>query len=115
MPVQEYIFGGIKAFNRGEWQASYVIRIRWSRPSQCPPQTEISFAIMSPESIFTDASKRPPLDDSLFSLEADEEAFFKELTGITDDEELRRHIIGIQKQAYEVLSAEVSFPFWSQL
>jgi hypothetical protein len=41
-------------------------------------------------------------DSTLLELDPKEEAFFKEKTGIQDTEELRKHIIGVQEEAYEV-------------
>ncbi|TFK65873.1 hypothetical protein BDN72DRAFT_800730 [Pluteus cervinus] len=46
----------------------------------------------------------PPLDAGLYALNENQTAFFKELTGIKDDEELKNHIIGIQHKAYEVFA-----------
>ena len=43
-----------------------------------------------------------PLDEKLYSLDEEEAAFFKSQTGIDDDEELKRHILRSQKEAYEV-------------
>lgn len=43
-----------------------------------------------------------PLDPELLSLRSDEAAFFKAETGITDNEELRQHIIAVQAEAYKV-------------
>ena len=45
-----------------------------------------------------------PLDAGLYALNENQTGFFKELTGIKDDEELKHHIIGIQHKAYEVSS-----------
>ncbi|KAI0932443.1 hypothetical protein AcV5_004332 [Taiwanofungus camphoratus] len=45
---------------------------------------------------------RPPLDESFYHLSEDEAAFFKSQTGIKDDEELKRHILKAQANAYEV-------------
>lgn len=53
--------------------------------------------------IFTDPGKQPPLDESLYSLRADESAFFREQTGIADQEELKRHITAVQRKAYQVI------------
>ncbi|KAM6495362.1 hypothetical protein JOM56_008068 [Amanita muscaria] len=44
----------------------------------------------------------PPLDESLYSLDEDELAFFKSETGIDDEGELKKHILTIQARAYEV-------------
>jgi len=43
-----------------------------------------------------------PLDDALLELHPKEEVFFKSETGIQDTEELRKHILGIQEDAYKV-------------
>lgn len=48
------------------------------------------------------SSPKKPLDESLYALEAEELQFFKSWTGIDDDEALKRHILKIQKEAYEV-------------
>ena len=45
-------------------------------------------------------SKRP-LDPTLLNLEEDEATFFKLLTGIQDEEELKKHIIHVQEKAYQ--------------
>ena len=41
-------------------------------------------------------------DDTLLKLNPEEEAFFKLETGIQDTEELRKHIIKVQEDAYKV-------------
>ncbi|TFK75138.1 hypothetical protein BDN72DRAFT_559978 [Pluteus cervinus] len=43
-----------------------------------------------------------PLDESLYALGDVEKAFFKELTGIQDEDELKQHIITVQAKAYSV-------------
>lgn len=43
-----------------------------------------------------------PLDPSFYKLEKDEATFFKQATGILDDEELKQHILRVQAEAYEV-------------
>jgi len=43
-----------------------------------------------------------PLDDTLLELDAEEEAFLKLETGIQGTEELRKHIIEVQADAYKV-------------
>ena len=42
------------------------------------------------------------LDPRLYYLTEDEAAFFKATTGIDNDEELKAHILMVQKMAYEV-------------
>jgi len=44
-----------------------------------------------------------PLDDTLLELNPEEEAFFKSETGIQDTEELRKHIVRVQQDAYKVI------------
>ncbi|KAG6899164.1 hypothetical protein C0993_012724 [Termitomyces sp. T159_Od127] len=46
--------------------------------------------------------KKLPLDPTLYSLDANELAFFQEKTGIHDEQELKQHIIAVQEKAYEV-------------
>ncbi|KAI0059928.1 hypothetical protein BV25DRAFT_1828338 [Artomyces pyxidatus] len=53
------------------------------------------------------------LDPSLLNLKDEERDFFKAITGIKDDEELREHILAVQKEAYAVFpySSIRSFTF----
>ena len=41
------------------------------------------------------------LDPSLYSLKDSESAFLKQSTKITDDEELREHVLAVQREAFE--------------
>jgi hypothetical protein len=41
-------------------------------------------------------------DPSLYSINEDESAFFKQLTNIDDDEKLKEHIIAIQRESLQV-------------
>jgi len=43
-----------------------------------------------------------PLDPSLLVLDSEDEAFFKATTKIDDTQELRNHIQGVAREAYEV-------------
>ncbi|KAL4250087.1 hypothetical protein ABKN59_005977 [Abortiporus biennis] len=45
---------------------------------------------------------KPPLDESFYSLDPVELAFFRQQTGIQDEKELKAHILKVQKEAYEV-------------
>ena len=49
-----------------------------------------------------------PLDSSLLVLKPDIEEFFKVEAGIQDTEELKKHIVQVQEEAYKV--AHRSFP-----
>jgi hypothetical protein len=49
-----------------------------------------------------EAPARFPLDPSLYRHDLEELQFFKKETGIQDDEKLKRHIIDVQRKAYEV-------------
>ena len=42
-----------------------------------------------------------PLDESFYSLDDEELAFFKANTKITDDDALKKHIMTLQAKAYE--------------
>ena len=52
---------------------------------------------------------RPPLNPELYAPAENEKAFFKELTKIQDDEELRKHILDVQAKAYAVGSSYLNF------
>lgn len=43
-----------------------------------------------------------PLSDKYYDLDADAKAFFKKETSIQDDEDLKAHIIAVQKKAFSV-------------
>ncbi|EIW83445.1 hypothetical protein CONPUDRAFT_52099 [Coniophora puteana RWD-64-598 SS2] len=43
----------------------------------------------------------PPPDDSFYALTPEQSGFFKAQTGIQDDEELKQHVLHVQKKAYE--------------
>ena len=51
-----------------------------------------------------DPPSKSELDPDLYNLQPQEAAFFKQLTGIHDDELLKQHIIQVQTKAYEVYS-----------
>jgi SAM-dependent methyltransferase len=44
----------------------------------------------------------PPLDENLYNPRPQDAAFYKELTGIEDDEALKQHILDVQAKAYKV-------------
>lgn len=48
------------------------------------------------------ADARPPLDETLYSLEPEDEKLYAEQIGITDPEELKNHILAVQAEAYAV-------------
>jgi hypothetical protein len=43
-----------------------------------------------------------PLDENFYNPTEDSVSFFKTLTRISDDEELKRHVIAVQTEAYKV-------------
>jgi hypothetical protein len=47
------------------------------------------------------AESIPAADTSLYKITAEEVAFFKTQIGLDDDEELKRHILGVQAKAYK--------------
>lgn len=52
--------------------------------------------------IYANKDTKPPIDESLYSLDPDEYAFFKSQTGISNEDELKAHILAVQARAYEV-------------
>lgn len=52
-----------------------------------------------------------PFDEQLYSLEGEELAFMKSQTGIEDEDELRKHIIAVTKEAYIVSACASSRAF----
>ena len=68
-----------------------------------PPPTESTS--QQPENPDIETETRPrtlPLDDILLELNHEEEAFFESETDTQDMEESRKHIIGVQEDAYKV-------------
>ncbi|PPQ69961.1 hypothetical protein CVT26_013297 [Gymnopilus dilepis] len=51
---------------------------------------------------YADPATKPGLDPSLYSLQPDELEFLQTTTGIKDEQELKDHILRVQKTAYEV-------------
>lgn len=49
------------------------------------------------------------LDPSLYAPTMEEVAFFKAQTGIETDEELKEHILKVQKEAWDVSSSSSAF------
>ena len=47
-----------------------------------------------------------PLDESLYALTEGERTFFKQQTEISDDGELKAHILRVQAEAYKVCTRE---------
>jgi hypothetical protein len=45
-----------------------------------------------------------PLDENFYNPTEDSASFFKTLTQIPDEEELKRHVIAVQSEAYKVCS-----------
>jgi len=54
---------------------------------------------------------RNELDPDLYNLQPQEAAFFKQQTGIHDDELLKQHIIQVQTKAYEIYSYHCIYRF----
>jgi hypothetical protein len=50
----------------------------------------------------TQLSPNLTLDESFYGLTEEERTFFKQQTGIPDDDELKAHILRVQAEAYEV-------------
>ena len=45
----------------------------------------------------------PPLDDTLYRISPEASEFFKQSTGIQDDEELKKHILTVREKAYNIV------------
>ena len=52
----------------------------------------------------TDFQSLPLQDIMFYNLDDAENAFFKSQTGITDDEQLKKHIVEAQEEAFKVLT-----------
>ena len=76
---------------------AYNEQIKMSDPDSIPQVTSSGSTNVPPRDFMI-----MPLDPSLYKLEEDEAAFFKQATGIQDDEELKQHILRVQAEAYEV-------------
>jgi hypothetical protein len=50
------------------------------------------------------------LDESLYDLTEEERTFFKQQTGIPDDDDLKAHIRRVQAEAYEVCIRQLETP-----
>jgi hypothetical protein len=54
----------------------------------------------------TNSQERVPglllIDDKLYNPDDEEKHFLKSLTGIEDAEELRKHVLSVQREAFEV-------------
>ncbi|KAF8890822.1 hypothetical protein CPB84DRAFT_1749022 [Gymnopilus junonius] len=53
-------------------------------------------------SIWADPATKPKLDPNIYQLHGDLLLFFKEQTGIQDEDELKQHVLGVQAKAYEI-------------
>lgn len=52
-------------------------------------------------STYEDPTTRPSLDESLYTPDDQELAFFRSQTGIDDEQALKDHIISVQRKAYD--------------
>ncbi len=58
--------------------------------------TSLELKIVDPNSI------RRPLDEKCYNLDNAEEEFIMRQTGIQDPQEVKKHVIAVQAEAYEV-------------
>lgn len=49
-----------------------------------------------------------PLNDDLYTPDEEAKAFYREETGISADEDLKKHICAVQHKAYSVRNSETS-------
>jgi hypothetical protein len=54
----------------------------------------------------TQLSPDMTLDERLYDLTDEERSFFKQQTGMQDDDELKAHIVQVQAEAYKVFICE---------
>jgi hypothetical protein len=54
----------------------------------------------------TQPSYYKALDERLYTLNDEERSFFKEQSGIQDDDELKAHFVQVQAEAYKVCNHE---------
>jgi hypothetical protein len=59
---------------------------------------------------YADPKLRPKLEPSLYNPQDDELLFFRKLTGIEDENELKSHILTVQAKAYEVSDVLIPLP-----
>ena len=52
--------------------------------------------------LYAMSGPEPPLDENLYALPEEGRTFFKQQTGIPDDDELKAHILRVQAEAYKV-------------
>ena len=62
---------------------------------------------MNPKSEFEKYLRHLPSDSSFLAFDLETERFFKAETGIQDTEELRKHIIEVQEEAYKASHCRV--------
>lgn len=79
-----------------------IIDLAFVSPGFSPEDRTYKLAEMSDSGSNTTGSYVLRLDPSLYKLGDEEASFFKQYTGINDDEELRQHILQVQKEAYKV-------------
>lgn len=72
----------------------------------CLRPSPVSCIIMSDNSPSQQKSsqqgREDPLDERFYDLTDEDRAFFKQQTGIQDDDELKAHILQVQAEAYKV-------------
>ena len=62
--------------------------------------------ISAPQGPTQQRPNTPALDECLYDLTDEERFFFKQQTGIQDDDELKAHILQVQAEAYKVCNRE---------
>ena len=75
----------------------------------CPSPGTASHNMSESDNISTPHESAQPryykaLDERLYDLNDEERSFFKDQSGIQDDEELKAHILQVQAEAYKVCS-----------
>ena len=82
-------------------------------PCPCGPTVTVTVSHTMSESVNISAPQETTqpgyhkaLDERLYTLNDEERSFFKEQSGIQDDDELKAHIVQVQAEAYKVCNHE---------
>ena len=77
-----------------------------SNPPWCPDPSlsELFYVNIAKVSIMSSDPNAVPLDEALYRIDNEAQAFMQGQTGIQDTEELKRHILAVQAKAYSVSS-----------
>ena len=93
----------VGAMTVGTSSRNYNVRPRHMRPGRLLESSTI-MSVNTPAQK-NSAQRSHALGERFFFLTDEERTFFKQQTGIQDDEELKAHILEVQAEAYKVCSS----------